>query len=230
MRAAWLRQLVFPPRCPVCGKVLGFLPRCEECAARLPQLLREPGLPVDKPGHQLEFLEAAYAPFWYEPPIRTTVLNAKYEGRRDALEFLSGAMVDTLQAAGETADLIVPVPSHPRAVRRRGHDTALLFAQALAAHLCLPVCTDLLWKTADTPPQHTLSAERRRVNLLGAFVVKAPQAAAGRRILLADDILTTGATLNECAKMLMAAGAGACIAVCGALARTPSGGRTEDAI
>lgn len=228
MRAAWLRRLVFPPRCPICGRVIGFLPRCEECAAGLPQLLRELGQPVDKPGHQLEFLEAAYAPFWYEPPVRTTVLNAKYEGRRDALDFLSGAMADTLRAAGETADLIVPVPSHPRAVRRRGHDTALLFAQALAAHLCLPVRTDILWKTADTPPQHTLPAERRKVNLLGAFEVRTPQAAEGRRILLVDDILTTGATLNECAKMLMAAGADACVAVCGALARTPVRGRTED--
>ncbi len=222
--AIFLRKLLFPPRCPVCGRVLGFVARCETCEALVKTVRRAPDTRVPKEDMPA-FLCAACTPFWYEMPMKRTVLLAKYGAQRSAFEFLAQHMAQAVREQGEEmcADLVVPVPSRPRAVRRRGHDTALLLAKALCEHLALPLCADALEKTTDTRQQHTLTREERRANLLGAFAVKRPEEVKGRTVLLVDDVFTTGATLNECAKMLLFAGAHSCVACCAALTPSPRG-------
>ena len=204
----FLQKLIFPPRCPVCSRVLGFVPECERCTPLIPRLLRRELVPLSL--HTLSMLEQVYAPFVYQPPMKQPLLLAKYEARRDIMRFFAEYMAQGVRKAGWPVDVIVPVPSHPASIRRRGHDTALLFAQALAEQLHLPVEDQALKKLYQTKEQHTLSEQARQSNLLGAFAVQAPQAVRGRRILLVDDVLTTGATLNECAKMLLGAGAECC--------------------
>lgn len=204
----FLQKLIFPPRCPVCSRVLGFVPECERCTPLIPRLLRRELVPLSL--HTLSMLEQVYAPFVYQPPMKQPLLLAKYEARRDIMRFFAEYMAQGVREADWPVDVIVPVPSHPVSIRRRGHDTALLFAQALAEQLHLPVEDQALKKLYQTKEQHTLSEQARQSNLLGAFAVQAPQAVRGRRILLVDDVLTTGATLNECAKMLLGAGAECC--------------------
>ena len=116
------------------------------------------------------------------------------------------------------AEILVPVPSGRCELRRRGYDVPLNLARLLGKALHLPV-REALYKTRETTPQAGLSGEERRRNLHGAFAVRGDAAVAGRRILLVDDVYTTGTTLDECAGALKAAGTALCTGICIAAVR-----------
>jgi ComF family protein len=115
-------------------------------------------------------------------------------------------------------DVIIPVPLHPTRLRAREFNQSLLLADQLSRHLSRPVSTTNLVRTVATDPQTTLSRQERLRNLRKAFEIRKPQDLAEKRILLVDDVYTTGTTLNECAKVLRKAGAGPVLAL--TLART----------
>lgn len=112
----------------------------------------------------------------------------------------------TLLPAGR-ADLLVPVPLHPRRQRERGFNQAALLAERVGRVWGRPVIASALVRTMATPPQTELSGEARRRNVRGAFAVVRPRQVAGRRVLLIDDVMTTGATVEACAAPLRGAGA-----------------------
>jgi ComF family protein len=116
-------------------------------------------------------------------------------------------------------NLIVPVPLHRSRLRQRGFNQASLLAGHLARHGSIPMTPDILIRTRPTIPQVELSAEERKTNVNGAFAVKRAADIQGKSILLLDDVMTTGSTMNECAKMLKKSGATRVVAL--AIARTP---------
>jgi ComF family protein len=115
-------------------------------------------------------------------------------------------MIDALPDAMDI-DVIMPVPLHPARLREREYNQSLLLADQLGRHTRKPVSTSILLRVLATDPQTTLSRHERLQNLRRAFSVSSPETVAGQRILLVDDVFTTGTTLNECAKVLLAAGA-----------------------
>lgn len=126
---------------------------------------------------------------------------------------LAGAMGAWLEAAlrrhwppGDI-DVVVPVPLHRRKLRRRGYNQAWLVARQALRGRPGDLRRDILNRVRDTPPQAGLDENRRRRNLDGAFAVAAPDAVAGRHVLVVDDVMTTGHTLSACADALSAAGA-----------------------
>jgi ComF family protein len=119
---------------------------------------------------------------------------------------------------GIDADVIVPVPLHPTRLRAREFNQSLLLADQLGRHLARPVSVSNLVRVAATDPQTTLTRQARLRNLRNAFYIRKPQDLAEKRILLVDDVFTTGTTLNECAKSLRKAGVGPVYAL--TLART----------
>jgi ComF family protein len=104
-------------------------------------------------------------------------------------------------------DLVLPVPLHPRRLRWRGFNQSALLARAIAARAERPVDVWTLARARPTPPQVGLGEADRRRNVSGAFVVRQPAVVRGRTILLIDDVMTTGATVDECARVLRRAGA-----------------------
>jgi ComF family protein len=119
---------------------------------------------------------------------------------------------------GIDADVIIPVPLHPARLRAREFNQSLLLADQLSRHLAKPVSATNLIRIAATDPQTTLSRQERLRNLRNAFEIRRPQELVGKRILLVDDVYTTGTTLNECAKTLRNADTGPVYAL--TLART----------
>jgi ComF family protein len=119
---------------------------------------------------------------------------------------------------GLDADVIIPVPLHPARLRTREFNQSLLLADQLGRHLFRPVSAANLVRTTATDPQTALSRQARLRNLRNAFTIRRPQDLAGKRILLVDDVFTTGTTVNECAKTLRKAGSGQVFAL--TLART----------
>lgn len=218
----FLLDLLFPRRCPWCGRVVGFA----VCCVCTPQLLvarrgdSVGGTAVSEMEHALSHLGAdgdtkTVAPFFYSSPVKEAIWAMKFDGMLQFVQPYAREMADALCAAGQADayNLIVPVPT-TQAEHRHRDDLPQALARALGEALRVPVRDDLLVKTRETVRQMSLSGAARRKNLLDAFSAVQPQAIAGQSILLVDDVLTTGSTLNECAKALRNAGALVCGAVC----------------
>ena len=191
------------PCCPVCALPLAApAPACGECLESTPPFA------------------AAWAPFRYAHPLDLLEARFKFRGDLAAGRVLAELMIER---AGEDAPappaLIVPVPLHESRLRERGYNQALELAQPLARALGIPQRPGLLTRSQATPAQTGLDAKARRRNLRGAFEA-APAAALASHVVLFDDVMTTGATLRECARVLRRAGVGR-IDVW-ALARAPS--------
>ena len=133
----------------------------------------------------------------------------KYAGRRRAAGRLAALLLEdpAARALVETSDVVVAVPLHPRRLRERGFNQAALLARELARLCRRPCATDALARRRDTAPQSGLRAGERRRNVREAFVARRPGAVAGRIVTLVDDVVTTGATAEACARALAAAGA-----------------------
>ena len=216
-RALWGHAVdaLFPPRCLLCDEVLGLLPECPACKGELARLSR--GHAPDIAAAPL-VLDGAFAAFWYEDGVREAVHRMKYADRPDVARLFAGAMAAALPE-GLGADGVIPVPSARKRLARRGYDVPLLLARYLARAAGLPLCAGFLEKVRETPPQARLSGEERRRNLKGAFRARAPEAVRGRAFLLADDVFTTGSTMEECAQALTQAGATRVYALTAAVTR-----------
>ena len=212
-------DLLFPRTCGVCGAAGDFL--CAKCRRSLPEAAPPrcrrcwsigvySGSCADCVHSPLD---GARAPYVFEGPARTLVHQLKYEGMRALAEPMGELLVISLLENPMTIDLVVPVPLHGLRRRRRGFNQSELLARTVAYRTGLQLETSALRRRRGTPPQVQESERpRRESNVQGAF--RCSDAVAGRRILLIDDVLTTGATARECARTLKAAGAASVWALC----------------
>lgn len=149
----------------------------------------------------------AWTLYPYQAPLRDAICLFKYRGNVSLAAPLASLMIDRLPMLG-SIDLILPVPLHAVRLREREFNQSLLLADRIGRHLGIPVsCADLI-RTMASPAQTSLSRKDRLSNLRGAFTAPHPASITGKRILLIDDVFTTGATVNECAKTLRKAGSG----------------------
>lgn len=214
MKRTWagrLLDLLFPPKCPFCGRVLDAPGVCDACGRHLPWVPDSQAVREGADG-----LRCA-APLWYEDKVREAILRMKFQGVSAAAEPL-GALV--AQCAAEHLpgefDTVTWVPVSRKRLRCRGYDQSRLLAES-ACRCWETKPAALLEKTEDNPAQSSLTeAAARRANVRGVY--RALPGAAGRRILLIDDVCTTGATLTECIQVLREAGAAS--VVCAAVAQS----------
>ncbi len=139
-------------------------------------------------------------------PLREAVHSLKYEGVRALAGTLGQIVYDCWEAEPWTVDVIVPVPLHPQRRRERGYNQSALLARELARHTSLPVVEGALLRVTPTQPQVGLNAAERVENVRGAFRCGGDDLSE-QRVLLVDDVLTTGATLRACAQALLEGGA-----------------------
>jgi len=151
----------------------------------------------------------ARAVAYYEGPLQETLHRWKYERRISLTPFLGRWMADGLRRywTHPHFDLLVPVPLHVKRLRERGFNQALLLVKELSRWTRIPYEKRALQKRRATVPQVDLSGVDREKGIKGAFTVLGNGPVEDRSILLVDDVYTTGATVNECAKVLLAAGA-----------------------
>ena len=222
----WLRRetvgLAFPPICPVCRMAAAAAAGvCDHCRAQLPYI---PGPACRRCGGRLDTPQAecrdcadnprrwerAASAFVFAGLARDCVHRFKYHGDVALVRFLAGAAWAAWQRGQPDgrAELIVPVPLHWCRALLRGYNQAELIAAELGRHSGWPLIPALC-RRRWTPPQSRLSRAGRRENLRRAFAVTRPAAVHGRAVLLVDDVMTTGTTLDECTRRLLAAGAAA---------------------
>ena len=216
-----LLSLLYPPRCAVCRMLGGVSSLCATCAGAI--------TPVTEPicaccGHSLNAgehclncrqrppaFDCARALGAYDGVLREAIHRFKYHDRPALAEPL-GALLSAQARRQASAlhdlrfDAVLPVPMHHVRRRRRGYNQSERLARVLAQELGLPLDTKTLVRPRATRPQVGLEAKARRVNLAGAFAVRA--SVKGKDLLLVDDVMTTGSSLHECAAALKIAGAG----------------------
>ena len=205
-----LRLLIYPRRCPFCGRMAGKELLCETCRDDLPWCRKL------RTG---TFGECA-APLYYEGRVRDALLAFKFKGKIEHLNCFGALMAETAASAyADRFDAITWVPVSKKRLKKRGFDQAKM----LCASLCVDWHTtpqETLRKVADNPPQSGLEdAPARRANVLGVYEPVDAANIAGKRLLLVDDILTTGATLGECTRVLKAAGVADVVCLTLAMAR-----------
>ncbi len=211
---AWL-DVLFPPRCAGCGAIGTLL--CDTCRARFRpitapycwrcgQPLPEGTLCGPCARGRFVHLDMARAAAVYVPPLRSIVHTFKYRGNTRLAEPLAQYMARRVRREALDVDFIVPVPLHRDRQRQRGYNQAELLARGLGAAFDIPVETSVLARVRATPPQVTLGLRERMENVKGAFRCVEPARVAGKRVLLVDDVMTTGSTLEACAAALKEAG------------------------
>lgn len=208
---AALAAFALPQRCPACGgpadpsRLL-----CEPCRAAIPVVPyalcsrclvrgREPAGCRAHPGF------AVHAAWLYDGAARAFVHALKFGGRPRLAAAAAPALAAALPAP--RFDLVTAVPLHSLRRRVRGYNQAAVLADALSTALGVPYAPDLLARVKATGRQVGRGAARRRAALAGAFRIERPAAAKGRSVLIVDDVMTTGATLDACLAALAAAGA-----------------------
>lgn len=214
----------YPPRCPACRTRTTAVAFCTPCRQRI-GALRPPfctacGLPFGGagPNHlcanchlQPPRFRAARAGAAFDRHQTSPLIEvlARFKYGRDVTmgPILSAFMVERLPLALDDHDLVVPIPLHPKRLRWRGFNQAMPLAQAIGAAGRRAVDPFALARSRSTPPQVGLGAGERRRNVRGAFAVRHHERVRHRTILLVDDVMTTGATAHECARVLRAAGA-----------------------
>ena len=207
MKPWTLLDWLFPPRCALCGAFLWGKEKtaqlCPACAGR--ERLKE-GWKMGK----LPFVAGSVCVYPYEGEVRRGVHRFKFRGAAQNGEIFGVLLASRVRETGlsEQIDLVCYVPCHPKVKRKRGYAQAQKLAKPLARDLGLPL-EPLLEKRRNTRPMYQLKAAQRRANVLGAFgVVPGKEALVrSRRVLVVDDVLTTGSTLSECARVLREAGA-----------------------
>ena len=194
-----LLGVFFPRKCPFCGKLTGKTLLCETCGAALPR--------CEEVRQGADFGRCT-APLYYEGQVRDAILAFKFKAKLGGLDAFGRLMAQTAaeRYSGEF-DAITWVPVSKKRLKKRGFDQA----RYLTASMCVDwhvAPLETLRKMTDNPPQSGLEdAAARRANVLGVYKAVSPEQFAGKRLLLVDDVCTTGATLGECARVLKAAGA-----------------------
>lgn len=193
----WIRallDLVFPPRCEVCSRGSAES-LCSECFSQIKFMKPQLGI---------------YSVSAYDGVVRTALHRFKFQKKRGLAEPLGILLVKYLSHAPdlklEEVDCIIPVPLHRKRQRQRGFNQAELLARVVSRYYEVPVIS-AIERVKNTHAQFDLPREKRSENVKGAFKVSQPKAVYNKRILLLDDIYTTGSTIGECARVLKTAGA-----------------------
>lgn len=199
----WLLDLVYPTRCIFCRKMIGpgrprACPACEETLPRTEAGLRKSG----------DFFSECVSALYYEGDVREAIHRYKFAGTQAYAPFFGELIASLIYEQLEGAyDLLTWVPLDAGRRRQRGYDQAELLARNAGARLQQEPIRVLQKRRGVRPQSGTGAPEKRKANIAGAYQVIDPSVIADKRILIIDDIVTTGSTLSECAKTLLMAGA-----------------------
>lgn len=190
---------------------------CEDCYNKLPKFERHCitcGIPMDNEAmlclrcqNNKRYFDFARSCFVYENDLKKLVLKLKFYNGKWVAKYLAQMMYDKLDENDLCVDVVVPVPISDKRLKERGYNQSALLARPIAEKLGVPLVEDAVIKFKDITQQTKLTGKQRCDNVVGAYKVQNRRGVSGKMVLLIDDILTTGSTMNEVARQLKIAGA-----------------------
>lgn len=215
-----ISQILFPPKCVLCGNLLAReeTDLCRSCRTEISDF--------PKPKRAIPFLESWTALWYYEGNVRQSLLRFKFSNRRSYADAYGRLLAMKLSREyPEGFDILTWVPVSGLRRFRRGYDQVELLARATARELGMEV-TPTLKKFRHNPPQSGITGQaQRRANVLNVYRASNPELFRGKRVMLLDDIVTTGATVSEAARILLTSGAEE--VHCAAIAAAPNSKKTH---
>ncbi len=212
--ASWIDPifwLYFPKNCPACGRPLRLFGAniCGRCSQNLPEthFFEAPGNPIEKIFYGRLPMSAGAAAWYFHKnsALQALLFQLKYKSNEDVGLFI-GKQMGALLAASDrfaTIDALVPVPLHPQALSKRGFNQAALICEGISQVWHKPVLVGAIARTKHTNTQTKQSRAVRWDNMENAFSIKDPTSIMGKHLLLIDDVITTGATIEACGKTLL---------------------------
>lgn len=202
----FLKSLFFPKECLDCGKLGEFI--CSDCLKKIPI---RPSKPPEKIRYQ-DYLDQVHVASFYANNILARLIDLyKFHYQENLGKILSQIAIDYLKKNQLTTTLsdfiLIPLPLHRRRYLERGFNQSQIIAQNIKQYLNTPLIDDSLIRTKYTKHQTKLNMNKRLKNISGVFSITNKQKIIGKKILLIDDVVTTGASLNEAAKILRQNGA-----------------------
>jgi len=203
-----LLYLFYPVYCPACNRPLWRHEKgiCMSCFYNLPRTHYH--VFRDNPLEQLFWgrvkLANASAYFFFQRPsiFQEIIHSLKYNGNKAVGEFLGKQLAEENRSLFADADLVMPVPLHPKKLKTRGYNQSEIIARSIAETLNIPLCTDALIRTWHSESQTKKGKTDRWLNVEDAFQLADSSRITNKKILLVDDVITTGATIEACAKVL----------------------------
>jgi competence protein ComFC len=197
LEALW--DLLFPPQCLVCGGPMVFL--CETCLARI-------RAKISIKESRVSGLEKVLSLMDYADPIKHLIWLCKFRNKKVLLPLIAKLIADAFTEELKNIDMIVPVPIHPHKLKQRGFNQAEELIRTTAECNHIPLLINVLSRQAETHALYDLNRTERGQMIRGSMSCTSPGNVKGKTILLFDDIVTTGATLRECARLLREHGSG----------------------
>jgi ComF family protein len=215
--SSWLQDLsalFFPQWCPGCHESLQFSDEliCGICNQLLPRTRYAiiAGNPVENIFIGRLPIEAAHSEFYFSKgqTVQRLMHQLKYKNNRKLGEWMGALLGESLLQSGrfQSIDLIVPLPMEKSKEKKRGYNQAEVIAQGVATKLKVPVCSHVIIKSKKTESQTKKDRTNRWLNIHDSFVIQQPDGLKNKNILLVDDVITTGATLDACGHQLLNAG------------------------
>ncbi|HEX3038672.1 MAG TPA: ComF family protein [Caproiciproducens sp.] len=198
-------DLIFPPRCVFCGAVVpGGLPVCKACEGHIPYARAIKYMNIPDTGKTI----ICTVPYSYSGQVRESIIRFKFQNQKQFASFFAEKVAEQIRIGYPDIrfDMVTCVPISAKRRKTRGYNQSELIAADAALRLGLPY-RECLAKVSDNREQHKLSEKERRRNVRGVYRQLCAEETAGKRVLLIDDIVTTGATLCECASVLYRNGA-----------------------
>ncbi len=203
--------LYFPKNCPACGRPLRLFGAniCGRCSQNLPEthFFEASNNPIEKIFYGRLPINAGAAAWYFHKnsALQTLLFQLKYKSNKDVGLFI-GKQMGALLAASErfsSIDALVPVPLHPQAHNKRGFNQAALICEGIGQVWHKPVLTGAIARTKHTSTQTKQTRAERWDNMENAFTIKDPTSINGKHLLIIDDVITTGATIEACGKTLL---------------------------
>ncbi len=203
--------LYFPKNCPACGRPLRLFGAniCGRCSQNLPEthFFEAPNNPIEKIFYGRLPIQTGAAAWYFHKnsALQALLFQLKYKSNKDVGLFI-GKQMGALLAASErfsSIDALVPVPLHPQALSKRGFNQAALICEGIGQVWHKPVLTGAIARTKHTSTQTKQTRSERWDNMENAFTIKDPTSINGKHLLIIDDVITTGATIEACGKTLL---------------------------
>lgn len=207
-----ISHLFYPQLCEGCNKPLVTTENvlCISCGMELPETgyhsIADNETARRVSGRVPFEYATSFAYFTEDSLLQHLLHGLKYRGKQDVGSYLGSRFGESLRGTEwvSTVDMIIPVPLHPSKLASRGYNQSMVVAEAMGKALGIPASDDILTRTRETESQTHKSREERAANMKGAFIVPQPAALAGKHILIVDDVLTTGGTIEACSLALLA--------------------------